>query len=356
MGALHEAIREWNDNQIGYLLHHGADVNTPDENGNTPLTLAVSRGIFATTVEELLARGASLHARDATGKTPLMLALDHHSTPNSTDCIEAILAHYDLLQEQPQIEPGYDNGRLALLFAIYRNDLLTVGALLDAGADMNARSAAGKTALMLATELGLAALVHLLFSRGADANAVSTEESKRETALHIAAREQQPECAQALLAYGAEPDVRDEGGRTPLISAAWASCAPIVRLLLEHGADVHAEDNEGGSALHDAAWLGDEQTIRTLLAWGAGDNKRHLQGAFGCCFLDNNHNKAAIFLEAGAQVGLREALLMRDRQTVHRLIVEDRVDVNEGHPIITAAAYADGTYRSCAGCSPMGRR
>src|SRR5215470_17951604 len=71
----------------------------------------------------------------------------------------------------------------ALLAAVKRGDAAEVQALLDRGADVNARDATGNTALMLAVLYGDAGLVKRLLARKADprlANAAGA------TALHWA--------------------------------------------------------------------------------------------------------------------------------------------------------------------------
>src|SRR5215472_565842 len=135
MGALHDAINEWNDDQIKWLLGHGANVNEPDEEGNTPLMLAVRVGIYPDYVQNLLDHGADLHARNKSGNTPLMIALDY----GSLDSVEVLLKQYPLVVEKPEVDLDYEQGKLALLFAIYQNDVETVTSLLDTGADPNAK-------------------------------------------------------------------------------------------------------------------------------------------------------------------------------------------------------------------------
>jgi uncharacterized protein len=52
----------------------------------------------------------------------------------------------------------------------------------------------------------------------------------------------------ALLAAGADPNVRQQGGYTPLHSAAHSDDAELVRLLLAHGADPALTADDGRTA------------------------------------------------------------------------------------------------------------
>src|SRR5690349_8113739 len=56
-----------------------------------------------------------------------------------------------------------------LMHAIHKHQLGSVRALLDAGADINGRSAGGETPLMMAAGYGYTELVNLLLDRGANA-------------------------------------------------------------------------------------------------------------------------------------------------------------------------------------------
>jgi ankyrin repeat protein len=82
-----------------------------------------------------------------------------------------------------------------------------------------------------------------------------------------------------LLAAGANPDARDEDGRTPIFSAVLGNSVGLLGLLLESGADVNAEDNDGWTALHFAAQEHLPELARILLGRGADPNRKDSDGA-----------------------------------------------------------------------------
>jgi ankyrin repeat protein len=82
-----------------------------------------------------------------------------------------------------------------------------------------------------------------------------------------------------LLQRGADVNVRDDDGRTPLFSAVLAGSVGLAGLLLESGADVNARDQDGWTALHFAAQEHETEIASILIARGADVNAQDQDGA-----------------------------------------------------------------------------
>ncbi len=69
-----------------------------------------------------------------------------------------------------------------------------------------------------------------------------------------------------LAAHGADLEVHDAHGRTPLIEAVTSRAVHAVRTLIEAGARLDAVDDDGRTAGQHAANLGDAEIVRALEA------------------------------------------------------------------------------------------
>ena len=113
----------------------------------------------------------------------------------------------------------------------------------------------------------------LLLERGADPNA---KDNAGRTPLHFAAFRGHVEVVKLLLERGADPNARNKEGETPLHIAAQEKKeyvgeghVEVVKLLLERGADPNAKDDEGETPLHIAAQEGHVEIVKILLERGA---------------------------------------------------------------------------------------
>lgn len=87
--------------------------------------------------------------------------------------------------------------------------------------------------------------IRFLLQRGADAN---IRNKKGVTPLQLATAMGFTDGVEALIKGGASVNVSDQTGETPLIAAVHSRNVPMVRLLLEKGADPDHYDNSGRSA------------------------------------------------------------------------------------------------------------
>jgi uncharacterized protein len=202
--------------------HPAPDVNQRTADGTSALHWAVYHG-DSELVTKLLAAGANANARN-----------DYGSTPMSE--------------------------------AAVRGDLKLLRALLAAGADVEAPNADGQTALMIVARTSNVEAGELLLAHGANPNA--HEQWRDQTALMWAAAERQPAMVRLLLKHGASVEARSlvndftrqvtaeprmqarpSGGFTPLLYAARAGCRECAQLLIKAGADPNLGDPDGVSPL-----------------------------------------------------------------------------------------------------------
>jgi len=105
--------------------------------------------------------------------------------------------------------------------------------------------------------------------------------------------------AEQLLRTGADPNARNEDGKTALNLACYYGYAAIAQLMLQHGADVNAADKDGWTPLHEACWLGYPNTVRLLLEHGADPEARNSDSETALdvmmrTVIDQEHNQAIL--------------------------------------------------------------
>jgi ankyrin repeat protein len=258
------------------LLAAGADIDKPTPEGMTPLMIAIDNTSYDT-ARVLLDAGANPHVWDWYGRTALYIATDMssfrgrqpHPTASSetsaTDLIRLLLEAG--VNPNPQLNMhrpsrGGNNGRFAdellntgttpLLRAAIGADVEAARLLLEHGALVDLPSVHGITPLMAAaghTSRGFGdqrqdgdpaqaraiTLIDMFLAAGADINAKITDDSSRtanvgrqpnavterkgQTALYGAAKNGWADVVEHLLSRGADAQVSDALGRTPVDAA-----------------------------------------------------------------------------------------------------------------------------------------
>lgn len=114
------------------------------------------------------------------------------------------------------------------------------------------------------------ALVRALFSQvGREDQELNAKNEMGQTPLSVAASAGRFECVEALLAFGACPNIVDADGLAPLHTASFMGHLEIVCLLLVSGANVGAMDQNAWTPLHYAAQGGYAKIVHALLGHGA---------------------------------------------------------------------------------------
>jgi quinoprotein dehydrogenase-associated probable ABC transporter substrate-binding protein len=207
---IHTAARKRHPELIALFADLGADLNEPDGDGMTPLQHAVMRN-HVPSVKMLLERGADIEEKNKEGYSALALAIAEAKFEVAKVLLEAG-AHIDttagpdaltpLMIASSQVSPG--EGAIFLPESTRPIDLARD--LIKRGADVNAQSKSGVTALMIAAARNVAPMIGLLIQAGAKSDLKSAQ---GQTAADIADQNGAEAAATALKLIG---KVSDEDG------------------------------------------------------------------------------------------------------------------------------------------------
>ena len=320
---LHRAIYAGDVRQVRGLLQAGARPDAANRYGLTPLALAASAG-SAEFVALLVESGATVRAADAAlrdGQTTLMLA----ARAGNVGAVDVLLKH----GAEPNVAERR-TGTTALMWAALDDRGDAIRTLVRGGAKVDARSAPTSfphtppgvigdpleegssyvgqtvlpkgswTSLMYAARQGARGAVAALVEAKADLDAVDPDGS---TALALAAINGHADVVTTLLENGANPNLADRTGMTPLYAAVdlhtmqlgfgrpdpppavVAGSVEMVKALLAHGANPNArlgtrilkrvytagdgKLGKGATPYMRAARAGDVPVMKILLAAGA---------------------------------------------------------------------------------------
>lgn len=264
--------------------HSSSDSDSGADNTTTLLLSAIGRKKPRKMVDLLLAYGANPNKKDSHGGSPLYQAV-HASRP---DVVSALLDHgADVNLPGPKhvlwpathhpsslpvlLSRGADMrktpGILELATSLNKYD--AVRALLDNGADVNAKKDGAYTALCTAIRDDHIEIFRLLLARGADPNLSAAEYPAWKCVTHNRVHmlpllvqagvdlHQPPGIAEMAVEVGntdaliwlleqggVSPDEHNARGHTPLTTALRENRPDLVQVLLDHGADAGARGED----------------------------------------------------------------------------------------------------------------
>ncbi|OXM15693.1 ankyrin repeat domain-containing protein [Paenibacillus herberti] len=177
-----------------------------------------------------------------------------------------------LIKDGANINAQDSKGRTAAMIATYNNDIASAKVILEAGADVNIQDEMKNTPFLYAGAEGNLEILKLTIAAGADPTITNRYNG---TALIPASEHGYTGVVQELLT-NTKIDVNHVNrlGWTALMEAIVlnngnANQQETVRLLIQHGADVNLPDEEGVTPLKHARQRGFDEIVQLLVQAGA---------------------------------------------------------------------------------------
>jgi ankyrin repeat protein len=235
------------------LIKNGAELNSTDDAGETPLHYAV-RNKSLQLVKLLIEHKAPANIKNTDGLTPKDLAVKN----NDTRILKYFTEHFTV----------------PLHKAIEAGDIKTVSQLINDGADINAELPAERTSSIFAqgvsaTDMLLNDLHKIISMNGL--------KDRHITPLHRAIRLNRKEIFDLLLKHNADLKKTNTLLQTPLHYAAGWDRPLMAKALIEKGADVNKKDLYRNTPLHFACnnTLG---IVQTCVNNGAKTDNKNIYG------------------------------------------------------------------------------
>lgn len=338
VSLLHLASHHGHTNTVSLLLSKGAKPNARTLRRTTPLMIACEKGhneivrilaenqnvqlnakdvsqatalhyassaLSTETVAALLDNGAKINLQDRWGATALHYAIDSelvsvHSLMTPGPVVDTVRL---LLDGGVAINATGKFGWTGLQLAAHKAYFGVVKLLVDSGVDVNITARDGSTALLNALYpywglhgennpfKNMVEIVKYLVLNGARTDIVISQSGSfhlQGTPLnHVVfmihadrgVERAYLECLEFLLQNGANCNLADHNGRTPLHVAFRAFPDEVERkvleILIQHGANINATDIHGNTPLHTAVWRRHKKEfIQFLLENGADINAK----------------------------------------------------------------------------------
>ena len=213
------------------LTKNPKDINSRDNLYRTPLMYATDDSLEI--VKYLVSTGAFLNTQDNSGNSVLMLASEQGYAK-----LVALILTYPM-----QVNSENKLGLSALHLATKNGHTKTVELLIQNRADIDELMPNGLPPIFEAITKGYTAILGLFLAKGADVN--DTVPSTQTSLLSIASALGKTSSVQVLLEKGADPNLANKLGITPIFLSISKQHHEITKLLIAHKADLTIKTKDG---------------------------------------------------------------------------------------------------------------
>ncbi len=260
---MHEAAVEGDTAALTAMIELGADLNSLNERGFSPLHVA-ARNRHKNVVELLLNSGAVVDlVHEASGFNAADFAFQSEAFRETAEITELLVSHGARFDPNRVVRGPFT--RLDLAVSAGNTDMTRL--LLSLGAEASAAEGHPRPRLINAATSGHVDMVKMFLDAGVS---VDQADGDGNPALRYAIEKGHAQVVQTLLEHGAAVDVVDgASGRNLLHLSAFGGHVEIATQLVASGVPMDARDHRNKTPLHYAAQYGHRQLTESLVAHGA---------------------------------------------------------------------------------------
>ncbi len=279
------AVIEQNIKKVSQLIAAGAQINSTDEEGKTPLIWACDKA-NREIVKILIKAGANVNAQSKSNASALLFTAEDKIVK-------------DLIKAGANVNIQDKDGNTALINAARNGNNEIIKILIQEKANVNFKTVYGDTALILAIKADRIEIEAIkdIISANADVN---VQDESKNTALMYAAAEGNIEAMKLLLAAKADVNLQDEDGFTALVHAFSRGNIEGAKLLIAAKTNVNIQEEDGSTVLMHAASQGDVEATKLLIAAKANVNMKNADDDTALTLAANEEIKQ-LLKEAGAE-------------------------------------------------------